>query len=282
MPEPPRMDVPGQTWEEYVRLKEQFDEIHQQKLPPLNYKSPVPYPFEQEVVFISFDVEAYEKSHKTITEVGISSLDTLHLNGVAPGPGGANWIDKIRSRHFRIKEHKHLVNKDFIVGCPDRFEKDFGESEFISIKDAPQVVASCFRAPFAARTSELTAIQEASEDEKHVKRNIILVGHNAKQDVDYLREMGYDLSNLSNVVEVLDTADLYRALAHEENPVSLGTLLYNVGLSGWNLHNAVSLLPRENYSDLQFKKYAMSLTTLLRVMTRHTRSKLSLALPSGD
>ena len=246
MPEPPRMEVPGQTWEEYVKLKGQFDEMHQQKLTPLNHKSPVPYPFEREVVFVSCDVEAYEKSHGTITEVGISSLDTLHLSGVPPGPGGANWIGKINSRHFRIKEYKHLVNKDFIVGCPDRFEKDFGESEFISIKDAPQVVASCFRAPFAARTSELTVIQEAAANEKNLKRNLILVGHNAKQDVDYLRDMGYDLSNLSNVLEVLDTADLYRALAHEENPSSLGTLLYNLGLSGWNLHNAVSLRSRRN------------------------------------
>jgi hypothetical protein len=239
------MDAPGRTWEEYVRLKKNFDELHQQKLLALNYKLPVPYPFESEVVFICFDVEAYEKSHKLITEVGISSLDTLDLSGVPPGPNGANWIGRIKSRHFRIKDHKHLVNKDFIVGCPDRFEKDFGVSEFISIKDAPQVVASCFRAPFAARPSELITIQEAPEDVQYVRRKLILVGHNAKSDIDYLRDMGYDLSNLSNVVEVLDTADLYRALAHEENSTSLGTLLYNLGLSGWNLHNAVSLSPAE-------------------------------------
>lgn len=261
MPEPPRMDVPGQTWQEYVRAKEEYDEMHQQKLPALLCKIAVPYPFEQEVVFICVDVEAYEKSHKTITEVGISSIDTLDLNGVPPGPGGANWLGKINSRHFRIKEHKHLVNKDFIVGCPDRFEKEFGESEFISIKEAPQVVASCFRTPFARRTSKLTAIQEVPEELKDEKRKLILVGHNAKQDVEYLREMGYDVGNLSNLVEVLDTAELYRALAHEENPTSLGILLYHLGLSGWNLHNAVSLKSRKNLPIPVYDSRIMSLTT---------------------
>ena len=182
------------------------------------------------------DVESFERNHNQITEVGISTLDTYDLVGIAPGKGGKAWLPKIRARHFRIQEHAHLVNKDFIQGCADRFEKDFGKSEFVSIKEAPQVVASCFRPPFSRPANENTTTLGKEE-----KRNIILVGHDTKTDINYLRQIGYDVANLSNLVETLDTTELYRALKHDSQSSGLGSLLVDLGLTGWNLHNAVSL-----------------------------------------
>ena len=80
--------------------------------------------FEQEgsVVFICVDVEAYERPPHPITEIGIASLDTRNIASVAPGLGGVNWTKLVRARHFRINEHKHLQNSDFVSGCADRFE----------------------------------------------------------------------------------------------------------------------------------------------------------------
>ncbi|MCJ1256446.1 hypothetical protein MMC24_004267 [Lignoscripta atroalba] len=204
-------------------------------LPELKATQSAPYSFDSSVVFICVDVESYERDHNLITEIGIATLDTKDLIDVSPGEGGIEWMNKIRARHLRIKERTHLVNKDFVNGCADRFEKSFGTSEFISIKEAPQVVASCFRSPFSAVKENSNINVEDKEDEK---RNLILVGHNTKADIDYLRQLGYDPSNLSNLLEVLDTADLFRALKYENSGRGLGSLLLDLGLPGWNLHNA--------------------------------------------
>lgn len=88
--------------------------------------SHAPFVFDQDVVFICVDVEAYEKDHNKITEIGISTLDTRDLTLTTPGKGGQNWMKLIRARHFRIDEYKYLRNHEFVDGCPDRFEKDFG------------------------------------------------------------------------------------------------------------------------------------------------------------
>lgn len=117
-------------------------------LDPLDVRSPTQYPFDQETVFISIDVEAYERAHNLITEIGVSTLDTLDLVGIPPGTGGVNWIDQIRSRHFRIKGREHLVNQDFCPGNPDAFQ--FGNSEFIDLSEAAEKVDSCFKWPFSA------------------------------------------------------------------------------------------------------------------------------------
>ena len=230
---------PDQSWEDFVRTKEQYDKSNSAspgELPIIDVELPVPYLFDYNVVFVCVDVESYERNHSVITEIGISTLDTNDLEGIAPGELGKQWMPKICSRHFRVKEYQHLVNKDFIVGCPDRFERSFGVSEFISIKDAPQVVASCFRLSVSGFVETTTSIEQSRS-----KRKIILVGHDTKNDIKYLRDLGYDPGNLSNLLEVLDTAEVYRAMKMENQPTSLGNLLCNLGLTGWNLHNAVRL-----------------------------------------
>ena len=231
-------------WAELVEAKAKHDQVAATLLPDLNMEEPVPYPFDENVVFICVDVEAFERNHNQITEIGVSTLDTSDLIGIPPGEKGMNWMTKIRARHFRIKEYEHLVNKDFVIGCADRFEKCFGTSEFISIKHAPQIVAACFRPPFSISESPLeldSVVSGLTLDETLPKQNIVLVGHDTKTDITYLRDIGYDPGNLSNLIEIFDTAELYRALVYESQPKGLGGLLYDLGLTGWNLHNAVSL-----------------------------------------
>jgi hypothetical protein len=83
---------------------------------------PAPYTQEDSVVFICVDVESYERDHNLVTEIGIATLDTADINIVSPGEGGINWMKAIRARHFRITEHGHLKNKEFINGCADYFQ----------------------------------------------------------------------------------------------------------------------------------------------------------------
>lgn len=96
-------------------------------LAKLNIKTQVdvtkPVPFDQEssVVFICVDVEAYEKNHRLITEIGIATLDTADIASIVPEERGTNWFSAIRARHFRIKEYGHLNNTEYLQGCADMF-----------------------------------------------------------------------------------------------------------------------------------------------------------------
>ena len=200
-------------------------------------------------MFVCVDVEAWEKDHSIITEIGVSTLDTNDLTKLPPGEGGRNWMNAIRPRHFRVTEHKNLINQDFIAGCADRFEEEFGTSSFISINEAPQVIASCFREPFSAsyrmKSNNVPDISDSlhlalNKENVDVKRNIVLVGHDIRSDIDYMRRIGYDVSNLSNLMEAIDTADMFKALKHEQQSRSLGAVLLELEMVGWNLHNAVS------------------------------------------
>jgi hypothetical protein len=92
--------------------------------PPKDFtvENPAPYKQDGSVVFVCVDVEAYERNTRQITEIGIATLDTKDLESLSPGAGGVNWRKMIRARHFRIYEHKHLQNTEFVDGCADRFE----------------------------------------------------------------------------------------------------------------------------------------------------------------
>lgn len=196
------------------------------KVETFSYDNPAPFPAEDCVIFISIDVEAYERDHNKITEIGVATLDTADLKNLAPGENGKHWMRAIRCKHYRIYEHKHLVNKDFVAGCPERFQ--FGNSEFISIKNAPSIIASCFKPPYSNPEGSI----------HDSKRNIVLVGHDLLTDVDYLRKIGYDVKNLSNRLENIDSSSMYRALRRETNRRNLGSCLADLSLTGWWLHNA--------------------------------------------
>lgn len=191
------------------------------------------------MVFVCVDVESYEKAHNKITEVGVATLDTRHLIGIAPGPDGEHWRSKIHARHFRIREHRHLINQEFIQGCPDRFE--FGESEFIHLRDAAMAVGTCFKPPFCATmpNDDLGTLSIVVESfDVREQRNLIFLGHDTLTDVKYLQQLGFDPLILPNVLEAQDSATLYRVWRREPQITNLGKILYDFNIAGWNLHNA--------------------------------------------
>jgi len=245
---------PNHSYEESQAAQEAYEKAAGLKLPKLVINDPAPCPFDQDIVFVCVDVEAYEKDHNKVTEIGISTVDTRDLKTTPPGEGGAEWMKKLRARHFRIAEHGHLNNTEFVSGCADKFVEKFGTSEWISIKEASQVIASCFRHPFSALGKYHPYPNDRNKVGRHgsgsqyipavdngePKRNVVLVGHDIKADIDYLRKIGYDVTNLPNLLEAIDTADLFRAMTHEQQTRSLGAVLFELELVGWHLHNAVS------------------------------------------
>lgn len=92
------------------------------------------------------------------------------------------------------------------------------------------MIATCFKHPFSKVETEPTT--------SDVKRPIVLVGHDVGADINYLRTVGYDVHNLSNLLEIVDTASMWRYVKRDVNPRNLGTILAELDLIGWNLHNA--------------------------------------------
>ncbi|PYI10436.1 hypothetical protein BO78DRAFT_361077 [Aspergillus sclerotiicarbonarius CBS 121057] len=181
----------------------------------LDVTKAVPHPFWREPVFISIDIESNERCHTQITEVGVSTLDMLSLVGIPPGEKGEQWRSRIQSRHLRVKEYGHIVNHDFVAGCPGMFQ--FGESEWVLQQDLGDVVRSFLRLGDA------------------MSRRLVLVGHSLSQDVKYLKQIGVDVEGFGDRV---DTAEMFRMLRGETSVRSLGGVLAELGMMGWYLHNA--------------------------------------------
>ncbi|KKZ65982.1 hypothetical protein EMCG_08276 [[Emmonsia] crescens] len=289
--QPPATD--GLTWEEQKRAEREYALACGIILLPLDVHKLAPFHFASEPIFICVDIEANEKDHRQITEIGVSTLDTLDLVGIPPGEGGSNWIAKIHSRHFRISEYSYVVNKEYVSGCPDSFE--FGESEWISISEAAGIVDACFQPPYSAHTLQFpkdladaksnnsdrngkytprNALQPSSLEaapSKHTHevhsipehktrpRNLIFVGHDTETDLAYLRKLGCKSfikptanpststsgnnnqteksTETPHFLETLDTSILSRVLKRETEAKSLGKILADLGIMGWNLHN---------------------------------------------
>lgn len=86
-----------------------------------NVEEPAPFIKDSSVRFVCVDIEAYERNNKLVTEVGLAILDTEDIMDIPPGNDGENWFSQIKTFHFRINEYSHLVNSEFVAGCPYAF-----------------------------------------------------------------------------------------------------------------------------------------------------------------
>ena len=213
---------PNMSWVEQEAVIKEHEKKAHIVLDPLDVTKLAPFSFEEEPIIISIDIESYERAHSLITEIGISTLDTLDLVNTALGDGGGNWMKHIRSRHFRIKGREHLINKEFVTGHPDEFQ--FGDSEFVSLTNAGSAIDSCFEWPFSvqykhdgrlknmandwntsaatsgtnegvtAYTRKSTSYGNSSDPATAQlgprKRTILLLGHDLGTDLSYLATLG--------------------------------------------------------------------------------------------
>ena len=200
----------------------------------VNVEEPACYLCESDVIIIAIDVEAYEKAHNIITEVGVSTLDTRDLKDTAPGTNGQNWQQFVRARHFRVQENKGFVNGEFVAGCPEHFE--FGDSEWASLQDMPSELTRCFHEPFSKPGSPKSKAP-VQEDPEH-KRNIVLLGHDVEQDVQYCHRLGFSVLGRGNMLSIMDTRSMYQAHTRDHSPRGLGSIMVDFDFSAWHLHNA--------------------------------------------
>ena len=178
------------------------------------------------VMFISVDVEAFEFDQKRITEIGVSTLETVDLYGIPPGNHGKDWAAKINARHFRILEHGHLLNKVHVEGCPDKF--NFGQSEWIHARDVKSTLERCFVPSIPPLWALGTFTQQPCK--------VVLVAHNAAADIKYLAELGFNVTE--KISDCIDTEDIYRVVRREIHSCALSTLLLQYRIAASHLHNA--------------------------------------------
>ncbi|KAI3177025.1 hypothetical protein DTO039G3_384 [Penicillium roqueforti] len=202
---------------------------------PIDVLKPVNWAFQDAPIFICIDLEWMDR-YGSLTEVGISTLDMMDLEGVVPGDYGHMWVKKIRSRHLRVKEHRHWVNVTYITGCPGRF--GFGESEIVPSAEIPKVVDAAFQPPYMVSLEG-----EDIPRHKNAKRNVILVGLDLHGDIIHLQKAGSQvftsLNEPSSVIrETIDVAELYRADAEENQKRGLRALLGSLNILSFDLHNA--------------------------------------------
>jgi hypothetical protein len=152
---------------------------------------------------------------------------------VAPGEDGADWRPFVRSRHFRVAEYAHLVNTEYVAGCPGSYF--FGKSEFVPLKDLATSVAACFAPPFCASSGNSSL---ARDIERGDKRNLIFLGHDTLTDVKYLQNIGFDPLVLPNLLEAQDSASLFRVWQRQEQTTKLAKILENFDIDYYGLHNA--------------------------------------------
>jgi hypothetical protein len=176
-----------------------------------------------EPVFVCIDLEAYEFAQEKITEVGVSILDSRHVVGTDPGPDGMEWLSKITTRHLIIKEFKHLVNKRFVHGCPDKF--NFGKSEIVPLSRVHNTLTQLFANPSSGSTL-------ASDGGL---RKLILVGHGLSNDTAYMSKLKFDPHAKGNIIQDVDTQ---KFVGTKKQTVGLSRLMAGLGVNPENLHNA--------------------------------------------
>ncbi|KAI1154225.1 hypothetical protein F4825DRAFT_448706 [Nemania diffusa] len=180
---------------------------------------PAPFKARESVRFVCVDVEAYERDTRVITEIGLAVLNTEDLIDICPGEGGVNYFSLVQAHHVRIMERCNIVNHEFVVGCPEAFH--FGKSQMVPIKDINRVVG------------KIIGDQE-SEDQ----RPVIIVGHDIKQDLKYLMGIGYNYWLVPQIVDEIDTKDMFQRVERSPNGRGLSTICNELGIFGRNYHNA--------------------------------------------
>lgn len=193
-----------------------------------------------------------QNKEKKITEIGISTLATSDLLiGRASGETHVKmdlFKEKIRTRNFRIKEWSNLEETDLVLRYGDTFKKELGNTEWISVHNAPKLIASCFgygedssspanKNPHLGRSSSSSS--SASVDDNNYKSfppstnesdlgvivpkegkksdMIIVVGHRLEEKTSDLKDIiGFDVTKLGNVIGAIDLQDMFRAL--QQNP----------------------------------------------------------------
>ncbi|RUS35361.1 mitochondrial carrier domain-containing protein [Jimgerdemannia flammicorona] len=161
---------------------------------------------EKKYIFLSVDIEAWERDHSRLLEIGWTLYDSQR--------------EQLQDQHYLISDYRHLTNGSFVADRKQNFM--FGTSVWSTLQEA---------------------LHELNKDLAWaVDRDggVVLVGHDLKSDIVYLEKVGVMCGESNeNVVGRFDTAEIYAAKNKEpNNRASLGKALDGLEMENWCLHNA--------------------------------------------
>lgn len=183
----------------------------------------------RDTICFSFDIEAFEKDNKIITEIGISIYDPReNIHSINP---------ILRNYHLIVSESLSLINKNWVLDMKECFL--LGESLVLPLKQCVEFIQNLinFYMVYDPKTSGSW------------KR--AFVGHNIEGDFKWLRSIGVVLPETRSVADsshstktesspttiVMDTMKIYSAFYGKEG-CSLGKILRLFKLPHAFLHNA--------------------------------------------
>jgi DNA polymerase III epsilon subunit-like protein len=152
-------------------------------------------------IFVCIDCEAFELAQEKVTEIGICVLDTADIteeNLDLTKADAIDWSKILKSAHFVINEYKDLINSKFVQGHPTKFS--FGTSEALPLPQAAEMLERLFQDP--TQVENLLGTWIAPEGEP---REVILVGHDLRADIDFLKHVKFDIRSAKNVIATADT-----------------------------------------------------------------------------
>lgn len=120
------------------------------------------------------------------------------------------------------------IPEPFHCPCPKSETKPLtisSESEFIEVAKIASVLKE---------TIEI----ESSAGGEGAKRPVVLVFHDQSQDLKYLRMLGYDVASADNILEVVDTREMYQYLSRSNNASKLSNVCGHLDIPWKNMHNA--------------------------------------------
>ncbi|KAI9142859.1 hypothetical protein BKA69DRAFT_1065197 [Paraphysoderma sedebokerense] len=162
-------------------------------------------------IFISVDIESWERNHDIITEIGWSVYPS------SGNKGPRTQVEQtIQTTHCIIKENKNYFNGRFVED--NKFNFLFGKSVECVERDCLQL--------FSDQLDKF--VQNGSK--------VYLIGHDIAADLKYLNQMGLVLPSL---IKTIDTQilDLARVNA-TRGKLGLKKLLLEFEIPYRNLHNA--------------------------------------------
>lgn len=189
-----------------------------------------------DVVFVSLDLEVSRSERNKsrnnkayrpfVRELGIASLDTRDIFTDEKIPSELGSQPLIRTRQWSTFN----ASKDFEkCDVTDFRECVFAETFQLGQDQVAPSFASCVQ------------IKDSRPAKPHDLRNIILVGHSVKGDIDIIERLGLDIQATAPITAVIDTHLLSRAiLGSSARGFSLSAVLNELKcpFNPWELHDA--------------------------------------------
>lgn len=159
------------------------------------------------VHWVAIDIEAWEREHAIITEVGLSRTTTVGQFGVSLLPGESVNL------HWVVEENESKRNGTFVPDERHNFLHGVTETR-----------------PLA----EIVSIIKVIFERLQATGRVVLTGHALSGDLKWLESAGLDLTSIIQI----DTQKVWRSMEREDQPRSLFWVCEEMGIPCAGLHNA--------------------------------------------